>query len=547
MLFYAAIALLLVVSAAVLEAVRRLRVAERENDRLHTQLERFELQLPNTETPRSVDVTALRRESQRLYAAVEAERSRDVLAYLLADCRDAMGAEEAILWCWNDSTDALRPEDWSTEGPLPAFFNADAWGPMIALAMEDEEVKLVSVDGVMHAAAAPLLLDQVRGGVLSVTNRRGLSRSRDELKHWMPRLARQVAYAQDLLAVRLDYGRHLGQNRAILKAVEMLGSTPEGDELARSLCETAADITGARGAALVRWNRDAEVGELNHASPGLGLRTPAVIGPDSQVAVQCRAGKARVIEDARGLSTAHLLYGIGRSVNDPGSVAIVPIVRQERLLGALVLEAREVNYFSSDLSQPLSMLLAAAAGSLELAWNYGEVDRRSRTDPLTGLYNRAHFGEQLEERLDFADRYGPPVSLIVVDIDHFKRVNDTFGHEAGDAVLRQVSAIIQEGVRSTDICFRYGGEELALLLPNTMHEDAAELAERLRQKIVATVAFHKGAAIPVTASFGVATYPVTARERGKLFPQADAALYRAKAAGRNCVRSDEARLHTPTG
>jgi diguanylate cyclase (GGDEF)-like protein len=546
MLFYAAIALLVAVSAAAIEAVRRMRVAERENARLHARLERFELQLPNTETPRSVDVTALRRESQRLYAAVEADRSRDVLAYLLGDCRDAMGAEEAVLWCWNDSADALRPGDWSTEGPSPAFFNADAWGPMIALAMEDEEVKVASVDGVVHAAAAPLLLERVQVGVLSVSNRRGLSRSRDELKHWMPRLARQVAFAQDLLAVRLDYGRHLGQNRAILKAVEKLGSTPEGDAVARSLCETSADITGARGAALIRWDGEAELGELNHASPGMGLRTPAIISPESQVATQCRARLPRVIEDARGLSSARALYGIGRSVPDPRSVAIVPIIRPDRVLGALVLESDEVNYFSSDLSQPLSMLLAAAAGSLELAWSYGEVDRRSRTDPLTGLYNRAHFAEQLQERLDFADRYLTPVSLIMVDVDHFKRVNDTFGHEAGDAVLRQVSAIIQDGVRSTDMCFRYGGEELALLLPKATCAEASELADRLRQRIVETVAFHKGAAIPVTASFGVATYLDGVSSREKLFPQADEALYRAKADGRNCVRSSAVKLRTPT-
>jgi diguanylate cyclase (GGDEF)-like protein len=545
MLFFAAIGLLFVASAAVAEAVRRLRVAERANARLRAQLERFELQLPTTETPRSVDVTALRRESQRLYAAAEAERSRDVLAYLLADCRDAMGAEEAVLWCWNDSADALRPQDWSTEGAFPAFFNADAWGPMIALAMEDEEVKVLSVDGVVQAAAAPLLLEDVRVGVLSVTNRRGLSRSRDELKHWMPRLARQVAYAQDLLAVRLDYGRHLGQNRAILKAVQKLESNPEGDALARSLCETSADITGARGAALVRWSSDPETGNLNHASPGLGLRTPAIISPDSQVAVQCRAGVSRVIEDARGLSTAHALYGIGRSVRDPGSVAIVPIKRNDRVLGALVLEADEVNYFNADLSQPLSVLLAAAAGSLELAWSYGEVDRRSRTDPLTGLYNRAHFDEQLDEKLALAERYGP-VSLVMVDIDHFKRVNDSFGHEAGDAVLRRVAGLIQETVRSTDVCVRYGGEEIALLLPETGQEAALYMAERLRERIATTVAFHKGATIPVTASFGVATYPETVTDREKLFPQADEALYRAKADGRNCVRCAGVRSPTPT-
>ena len=101
-------------------------------------------------------------------------------------------------------------------------------------------------------------------------------------------------------------------------------------------------------------------------------------------------------------------------------------------------------------------------------------------------------------------------------------------------------------MRSTDLCFRYGGEELALLLPKATCAEAAELAERLRQRIVETVAFHKGAAIPVTASFGVATYLENVTTRDRLFPVADEALYRAKADGRNCVRSATARPHAPT-
>jgi len=165
---------------------------------------------------------------------------------------------------------------------------------------------------------------------------------------------------------------------------------------------------------------------------------------------------------------------------------------------------------------------------------------------LTGLYNRAHFGEQLEEKLAFADRHNEPVSLVMVDIDHFKRVNDTFGHEAGDAVLRRVAGLIQEAVRSTDVCVRYGGEEIALLLAHTGRAAAMEMAERLRERIASTVAFHKGATIPVTASFGVATYLEPVSERGSLFPRADEALYRAKADGRNCVRCDGVKINTPT-
>lgn len=542
----ASLIVLVLLALATAEATRRALATGRDNRELHARLERFELQLKRTETPRSVDVTALRRDSQRIFMAREAERLRDVLAHLLADCRDAMGAEEAVLWCWNEAVDALRPEDWSTEGPRPAFFDAAAWGPLIAWTLEEDKVQIVAEEGVVLAATAPVILDRTRIGVLSVTSRAGLARNREELRHWLPRLATEVAHVRELVERALDYGRHMRQSQALLKAVQRLEADPNAETLARSLCETAVELTGARGAALVRWNSDNEAGDLEFATSGLGLRTPAVLGGESQVAEACRYARPLVLEDARGRSTAHGLYGAGRLVRDPGSVAIVPIVRHARVLGAVVLESEEVNYFSPDAPSQLSVLLAVAAGALELAWSYGEVDKRSRTDPLTGLYNRAHFGEQLEEKLAMADRHEQPVSLVMVDIDHFKRVNDTFGHEAGDAVLRRVAGLIQEAVRSTDVCVRYGGEEIALLLAQTSQEDAVEMAERLRARIESTVAFHKGATIPVTASFGVATYPHPVRDRSSLFPQADEALYRAKAEGRNCVRCDGGRAVTPT-
>jgi diguanylate cyclase (GGDEF)-like protein len=545
MLTFAVIVLLLAASAVAAEAARRLRHVRADNHRLQSRLERYEKQLPRTETPRSVDVTALRRDADRLYVASESEHIREVLAHFLADCRDIMGGEETVLWCWNEGADAMRPEDWSTEGARPAFFDRDAWGPLIAWAADERTLQVAAEGDTVFAAAVPVLLDGTLCGVLSVTRRDGLLRPKADVRAWMPRMAAQVGYVRELVAARLDFGRHLQRRNAVVKALRRLESAPGGDGLAQSLCETAILATGARGAALVHWNAVADAGVVEFATQGLGLRTPAPLARESQVGEQCRQGVALVLDDARGRSTPRSLYGLEHSVRDPGSVAILPIARQGRVLGALVLEADEVLYFDQETPDDLSELLAIAAGSLELAWSYGEADRRSRTDPLTGLYNRAHFDEQLEGKLALADRYGP-VSLVMVDIDHFKRVNDSFGHEAGDAVLRRVAGLIQEAVRSTDICVRYGGEEIALLLPHTGQAAAQEMAERLRDRIASTVAFHKGATIPVTASFGVATYPEPVSDRQQLFPQADEALYRAKAEGRNCVRLAGSRVSMPT-
>jgi diguanylate cyclase (GGDEF)-like protein len=247
-----------------------------------------------------------------------------------------------------------------------------------------------------------------------------------------------------------------------------------------------------------------------------------------------------VLEDARGIASGRALYGIDRVLRDPGSVAILPLVKDGRVLGALVLEADAPGGLTLEEARPLTVLGAVVAGSLELAWSYQEVDRRARTDALTGLFNRMHFGEQLQQKLTEADRFNQPVSLVLVDVDHFKKVNDTWGHEAGDAVLKHVARILQEGVRAVDVCVRYGGEEIAMLLAQTDSGRAVEVAERLRARIAATVVRHGGAEIAVTASFGVATYPETVKVRDQLFPSADKALYIAKHDGRNCVRAKPA-------
>jgi diguanylate cyclase (GGDEF)-like protein len=176
-------------------------------------------------------------------------------------------------------------------------------------------------------------------------------------------------------------------------------------------------------------------------------------------------------------------------------------------------------------------------------WEIEEVSQRARTDALTGLRNRRDFDEQLRRVIAETDRFGGSSSLIFVDIDDFKKVNDTYGHEAGDAVLRQLGKILGDGVRAIDICARYGGEEMVMLLPQTPIAGAMELAERLRVAIAERPVQFEGTAIRVTASFGIAGYPETVPHGDWLFPAADRALYLAKNGGKNCVKA----VHTSDG
>jgi len=171
----------------------------------------------------------------------------------------------------------------------------------------------------------------------------------------------------------------------------------------------------------------------------------------------------------------------------------------------------------------------------ELERAYAEVERLAQTDPLTGLANRRHFMEALELEVERTDRYHRPLSLISLDMDHFKEVNDSHGHGAGDDVLREAARVLRSVCRDVDLPARLGGEELALLLPETDAVGARIVAERIRERIAAgTHTSPSGESFRVTASLGVAT----ARQESTgeaLLQAADQALYRAKDAGRNQV------------
>lgn len=165
-----------------------------------------------------------------------------------------------------------------------------------------------------------------------------------------------------------------------------------------------------------------------------------------------------------------------------------------------------------------------------------ELEEMATRDVLTGLYNRRETTRLLEEELARARRYQRPMALLWIDFDHFKNINDSYGHAAGDTVLRSVTRLLTDSVRSMDIVGRFGGEEFVIILPEMDVRGAAETAERLRQ----CVSRHhcelaSGTGIPLTVSIGVAVYPEHGEQADDLFAAADRAMYRAKAQGRNCV------------
>jgi hemerythrin len=159
------------------------------------------------------------------------------------------------------------------------------------------------------------------------------------------------------------------------------------------------------------------------------------------------------------------------------------------------------------------------------------------TDVLTGLLNRRAFMEEAQRKFKLAKRYQRPLSLLMIDIDHFKRVNDTFGHQAGDQALVEFGKIIKTCLRETDVFSRIGGEEFAIILPETNLEQTAELSERLLEKVrTAEIELDTGIKISLTTSIGVATIPPLSVDVDMVMSEADKALYRAKLDGRDCCR-----------
>jgi diguanylate cyclase (GGDEF)-like protein len=200
---------------------------------------------------------------------------------------------------------------------------------------------------------------------------------------------------------------------------------------------------------------------------------------------------------------------------------------------------------AAELVARVAALLRIQAAQDALQREKAELERLSTTDPLTGLMNRRYFQARLEQELERTSRHGGAASVILLDLDHFKTVNDRYGHPVGDTVLRSVADCVRGALRCEDECTRWGGEELAIILPDTDRAGAAAVAERLLRTLRSHGAFsapllREADARPerfhVTASIGVASFPADEVQRAEdLVRLADAALYRAKDQGRNRV------------
>lgn len=218
-----------------------------------------------------------------------------------------------------------------------------------------------------------------------------------------------------------------------------------------------------------------------------------------------------------------------------GSLISAPLVSGERIIGILRVDSETPNTFVTDDLRFLRVLAMLAAVSIENAQLYRRTEELAITDGLTGLYVHRHFQERLGEELGRAARSHSPLSFLMIDIDHFKKYNDRYGHSVGDIVLKRVAKILKEKAGAGSIVARYGGEEFAVVLPMVEKDTACRIAESIRSAIFEKIISVRREKTNIAVSVGVAAFPVDAVVKEEIIKLADDALLRAKRTGRNRV------------
>ncbi|MEQ8223976.1 MAG: sensor domain-containing diguanylate cyclase, partial [Candidatus Eremiobacterota bacterium] len=210
----------------------------------------------------------------------------------------------------------------------------------------------------------------------------------------------------------------------------------------------------------------------------------------------------------------------------------VPLTSKDECIGVIYVGQQKANAFSHDDLNLLSTLANQTSIAVTNAKLYEKTHNMATTDGLTGLYTHRYFQEKLEEEVQKAQRYQTHMAMLMVDTDHFKQYNDTYGHPDGDMLLKEICKLLKSYVRDTDIVCRYGGDEFTLILVEADKKTAINTAERIRQAIQLRLNQRD---VKITASIGVASYPEDATNKTALMAQADASVYKAKHGGRNRV------------
>lgn len=354
----------------------------------------------------------------------------------------------------------------------------------------------------------------------------------DVLNHAVQHLLR--ALENERVFTQLERSKR--EHAVLRRASQALGAALTEQAVLEAALTAAAEIAPYDFAAVTQYDPDTRVHCVRKAI-GEGAANVHNLSFRDNTSLTAMAVKNRHYLPYRGEfdAASQVVYTRKANLSGMQSLLILPLLVRDTAIGTLALAAHRPEAFGHQVRPALSALSAQLAVALSNAESVRRLEELATTDGLTGCFNKRYFNEQLKAKLSAAERFGRKLSLIITDIDHFKVVNDTYGHATGDVVIKELGAILTRLKRETDIVARFGGEEFCLLCEETDAHGAANLAERVRQELECTTFETELGKLKVTCSLGVATYPDHGRNREGLFEGADRALYKAKHAGRNRV------------
>jgi diguanylate cyclase (GGDEF)-like protein len=387
-------------------------------------------------------------------------------------------------------------------------------------------------EGVHSLLVAPILDGETLKGLLYIDSRfvQSFDASNQSLVEVFSRLILDhIRFNEEMLQYDVEKARV----EAFFAAANRLFEPTDLQKLAGTLFETIQAISPVDGILMALKDQD----ELKiTAYRGAFLSRFLGVSVEHDSLLDWTAHSLQGIYIANTDATVRPILGKNRKIDQIQSTLIIPLQRGEETIGALALLSRERDRFSPHetlLYENLKQIFAVAVFQRR---SYSNVKSLASTDPLTKLFNRRFFFEKFEKEIRRHKRSGAAAACVMVDVDHFKSVNDTHGHQVGDDVLAAVASVLRSGTREHDITGRFGGEEFAILCPEVDQKSVQRMCERLRKKI-STLKFEgaDGAMFSVTASFGVAMFPAHANTSQAMVQVADNCLYEAKRSGRNRV------------
>jgi diguanylate cyclase (GGDEF)-like protein len=493
-----------------------------------------------------------REEEERLLTIGGVGMIHDSADWMLTTLKRSLGARTVALM-WLDDEERLNLRDVVSDADdiveSPRLASAGILGavirdrqPILCAATKAGQLPYYASEAGHHGVAlvaVPIIESGHLRGILAADRDAAFAEAdRDLLAEASVQVLRVVQAEQVFRAVeRAKY-----EHERFYQATAMLGRALTPEQVMETAFDAAGVIVEYDAAAIALYERDKgrhKVSALRIKEGGEGLFDEKI----KDLEFKDNAGLASMVVKNRHYLPANgeprevsaPIYTRKIKLDDAKSLLVLPLLVADEAIGTMALAARTEKRFSKDVREMLAVIANQVAVSLQNGFLYKKMETMATTDGLTGLTNHRTFQSRFEDLLQRAQRHNHKVALLLCDIDHFKKVNDNYGHPVGDEVLRRVARVLQEVPRKIDIPARYGGEEFAVILDNVDVAQAKAVADRIRIEISKVVVETDKGPLSVTESIGVAAFPEDGRDRTTLIERADLALYAAKHGGRNRV------------